>query len=48
MAEDLLYGLLLHDFGSGLIADAVGQPAAFPTLSHLRAKLQALLTRASI
>lgn len=48
VAEDLLYGLLLHDFGSGLIADAVGQPAAFPTLSHLRAKLQALLTRASI
>ena len=46
--EALLYGLLLHDFGSGLIADAVGQPAAFPTLSYLRAKLQALLTRASI
>ena len=47
VAEDLLYGLLLHDFGGGLIAGALGQPATFPTLSHLRARIQALLSRAS-
>lgn len=48
VAEALLHGLLLHDFGGGLIAGALGQPADFPTLSHLRTRIRTLLARASL
>ena len=45
LAESLLFGLLIHDYGVNIIRDNIGAPERIPSLKTLRERLDyALLT----